>query len=171
MGVVLDLQMLPHRRGGLWRAARIGPNRVIDVETTAALLAEPGDAARGLLGAPAPHAEAAKSPGIGHRRSQSGRARAAHRSLQNGPFEIQALGQGVCRPHARFLPSPSPQLMPASGARPKRRVWATPHSYSVRRSTISVRRSTIRPVPFTPCGRSRRPTAITEMGHSARNHG
>src|SRR6516225_1609357 len=107
VGVVLDLQMLPHRRGGLWRAARIGPNRVIDVETTAALLAEPGDAARGLLGAPAPHAEAAKPSGIGHRRSQRRRAGTAHWRLQNGPFEIEALGQGVFRPHAGILLSPS----------------------------------------------------------------
>src|SRR6266446_4324054 len=43
--------MLPHRRAGLRRAPRIRPNRVIDVETAAALLAKPGDAALGLIGA------------------------------------------------------------------------------------------------------------------------
>jgi hypothetical protein len=58
---------VPHYRAGLGRVARIGPNRVIDVETTAALLVKPGDAERRLLGAPAPHAEAAKTARIAHR--------------------------------------------------------------------------------------------------------
>jgi hypothetical protein len=79
--------------------------------------------------------------GIGHRRGQGRRAPAAHRSLQNGPFVFQALGQGVRRPYARILPSGSCQLMPASGARPERRVGATLHS---------VRRGTIRPAPLPP---------------------
>src|SRR3954471_15207476 len=97
--------MLPHRRAGLRRATRIGPNRVIDIETAAALLAKSVDATLGLLGAPAPHAQPAETARVGHRGSQPRRAGAAHWRLQDRPFEVQSLGKGVRRPHARVLPS------------------------------------------------------------------
>ena len=70
MGVVSGLQMFRHRRADLGRTAWIGPNRVIDVEAAAALLAKPGDAAGGVFGASIPYAETAKPSRIGHRRRQ-----------------------------------------------------------------------------------------------------
>ena len=84
--------MLPHRRAGLRRAARIGPDRVIHVETAAALLAKPGDAALDLVDAPAPHSEPAETARVGHSGGQPGRAGAAHGRLQDRPFEVQSLG-------------------------------------------------------------------------------
>ena len=102
VGVVLDLQTLPHYLACLGLVVGIGPNRVIDVDTAAALLAKPGNAARGLVSAPAPHAEAAKTARIALRRGQRRRAGAAHRRLQDRPFVVQSLGQGVCRPHVRI---------------------------------------------------------------------
>src|SRR3954447_16597592 len=97
--------MLPHRRAGLRRATRIGPNRVIDIETAAALLAKPVDSTLRLLGAPAPHSPPAETAHVGHRGSQPRRAGAAHWRLQDRPFEVQFLGKGIRRPHARVLPS------------------------------------------------------------------
>jgi hypothetical protein len=61
------------------------------VETAAALLAKPGDAALGLVGAPVPHAEPAETARVGHCDGQPRRAGAAHRRLQDRPFEVQSL--------------------------------------------------------------------------------
>ena len=53
--------MLRHRPAGVRCAARVGPNRVIDVETPAALLPKPRDAACGLM-ALLPHIPRPPSP-------------------------------------------------------------------------------------------------------------
>src|SRR5215467_10927868 len=114
--------MLPHRPAGVRCAARVGPNRVIDVETTAALLPKPRYAACGLIGAPAPHTETTEPARIGHRRDQCRRACAAHRCLQDGPLEVQSLGQGVNRPHTGILPvlrQPSNTAQTARAATPR----------------------------------------------------
>ena len=87
-GVVMRLQTLAHRLAGLRRDFGLRPERIVDVEAAAALLAETRNAAFGVLGGKAPHSKAAEATGIAHRSSESRRAQPPHRRLEDGPLEI-----------------------------------------------------------------------------------
>src|ERR1700743_1609904 len=102
LGIVVRLQTVSHRLTCLRRDLGFRPERVVDVQAAATLLSEAGNATFGIFGGKCPHPEAASTASIAHGSSESGRAEPAHRCLEDGPFEIESLGESVPWPHGYF---------------------------------------------------------------------
>ena len=99
LGIVVGLQTLAHRLARLGRDLGLRPERIVDVQAAAALLPEAGDAPLCILGREAPHAETAEATGVTDGSGERGGAEPSHRRLQDGPLEIEPLGERVPRPH------------------------------------------------------------------------
>ena len=93
--VVMPLQMPSHRLAGLCSKDGLRPERVVDVETAGAQLAEAGDVARRFFRRQTPHTDAAKATCIADRGGQGGRRNYPHRRQDDRKLEAQPLGQKI----------------------------------------------------------------------------
>ena len=95
VGIVVRLQMPPHRLAGFRGVSRLRPERVVDVETAGAQLAKASDAACGFFRRQTPHANAAETACIADRRRQRRGRDKPHRRQHDRIFEFQPFSQRI----------------------------------------------------------------------------
>ncbi len=93
--IVMPLQMPSHRLAGVRSKAGLRPERVVDIETAGAQLAEAGDVARSFFRCQTPHPDAAKATCIADRGGEGRRRNYPHRGQDDRKPEVQPLGQRI----------------------------------------------------------------------------
>ena len=93
--IVMPLQMPSHRLAGLRSKAGRRPERVVDIETAGAQLAEASDVARSFFRCQTPHADAAEAACIADRGGERRRRDYPHRGQHDRKPEVQPLGQRI----------------------------------------------------------------------------
>src|SRR6202521_5932659 len=99
LGIVVRLETLSHRLARLRLDPRFRPERVVDVQAAAALLPEPSNAAFRILCGKSPHTEANEATCVAERRGEGGGTEPTHWRLEDGPLEVESVGERVLGPH------------------------------------------------------------------------